>query len=164
MFSNTANSTDFFGYQERLEEAMQGALSAFTREILAEVKENGLKGDHAIYLTISTGPKTGVVMSDKLREKWPEELVIALQHQFVLGEVGYEEFEVVLTFSGETELLTIPYDAIKEYGDPSVPFSFARKPILVTDEVKWEELDIPAPKQRRDTENNVVSLDTFRKE
>ncbi len=104
MFSNTANSTDFFGYQERLEEAMQGALSAFTREILAEVKENGLKGDHAIYLTISTGPKMGVVMSDKLREKWPEELLIALQHQFVLGEVGYEEFEVVLTFSGETEL------------------------------------------------------------
>ena len=49
-------------------------------------------------------------------------MTIILQHQFWDLKVGDEEFEVGLSFGGIPEKLTVPFEAINGFFDPSVQF------------------------------------------
>ena len=49
-------------------------------------------------------------------------MTIILQHQFWDLKVGEEEFEIGLSFGGIPERLTVPFDAINGFFDPSVQF------------------------------------------
>jgi hypothetical protein len=64
-----------------------------------------------------------VRISPRLREKYPEEMTIVLQHQFWDLIVGEEGFEVGLSFNGIPERLGVPFMAIKGFFDPSVQFA-----------------------------------------
>jgi hypothetical protein len=61
-------------------------------------------------------------MSDRLRAQYPDEMTIILQHQFWDLKVSEDEFEVGLSFGGVPEHLTVPFDAINGFFDPSVQF------------------------------------------
>ena len=64
----------------------------------------------------------GVKLSPRLREQYPEEMTIVLQHQFWDLKVTDDAFEVGLSFGGVPERLLVPFDAIKGFFDPSVQF------------------------------------------
>jgi len=64
-----------------------------------------------------------VRISPRLREKYPEEMTIVLQHQFWDLIVTEEEFEVGLSFNGVPERLGVPFEAVKGFFDPSVKFA-----------------------------------------
>jgi hypothetical protein len=49
-------------------------------------------------------------------------MTIILQHQFWDLKVSEDEFEVGLSFGGVPERLTVPYEAINGFFDPSVQF------------------------------------------
>ena len=49
-------------------------------------------------------------------------MTIILQHQFWDLKVSEEEFEVGLSFGGVPERLSVPFDAINGFFDPSVQF------------------------------------------
>src|SRR6185503_2659849 len=57
-----------------------------------------------------------------LREQYPEEMTIVLQHQFWDLAVTDTHFEVALSFNGISEKLHVPLEAIKGFFDPSVQF------------------------------------------
>jgi hypothetical protein len=63
-----------------------------------------------------------VRLSPRLREQYPEEMTIVLQHQFWDLAVTETHFEVGLSFNGITEKLHVPLEAIKGFFDPSVQF------------------------------------------
>jgi hypothetical protein len=63
-----------------------------------------------------------VSLSKRLREKYPKEMTVVLQHRFWDLGVTDERFEVKLTFDGIPERLCIPFAAIKVFFDPSVPY------------------------------------------
>lgn len=111
---------------------VQDALKGVVRKILAEAGRDGLPGDHHFYITFRTGAP-GVRLSQRLREKHPDEMTIVLQHQFWDLNVSEHAFEVGLSFSGVPERLLIPYDAITTFFDPSVQFG-----------LKFETQDAPA--------------------
>lgn len=100
---------------------VQDALKGVVRKILAEAGRDGLPGDHHFYITFRT-TAPGVRLSQRLREKHPDEMTIVLQHQFWDLNVSDHAFEVGLSFSGVPERLLIPYDAITTFFDPSVQF------------------------------------------
>lgn len=100
---------------------VQDALKGVVRKILAEAGRDGLPGDHHFYITFRTGAP-GVRLSQRLRDKHPDEMTIVLQHQFWDLNVSDHAFEVGLSFSGLPERLLIPYDAITTFFDPSVQF------------------------------------------
>ena len=62
-------------------------------------------------------------LSQRLREQYPEEMTIVLQHQFWDLKVTDEAFEVGLSFGGVPERLLVPFEAIKGFVDPSVQFA-----------------------------------------
>jgi len=57
-----------------------------------------------------------------MRDKYPQEMTVVLQHQFWDLGVTEHAFEVGLSFSGIPERLLIPFEAVTGFFDPSVQF------------------------------------------
>jgi uncharacterized protein len=74
----------------------------------------------AIYISFKTHA-AGVTIPAAMRQKYPDEMTIILQHEFWDLSVNGEGFEVSLSFSRKPERLAIPFAAITGFSDPSVP-------------------------------------------
>jgi hypothetical protein len=99
---------------------VQDALKGVVRKVLIDAKD-GLPGEHHFYISFKTD-FPGVRLSNRLREKYPQEMTIVLQHQFWDLNVTEHTFEVGLSFSNIPERLLIPFDALVAFFDPSVEF------------------------------------------
>jgi hypothetical protein len=103
-------------------EALQSdAMRSVVRAVLARTAKSGLPGDHHFYISFDTTAQ-GVSLSKRLKEKYPTEMTIVLQHRFWDLSVSEERFEVKLTFDGIPERLVVPFAALKVFFDPSVRF------------------------------------------
>jgi hypothetical protein len=105
----------------RYDVMVEGALRGVVREALNYVVENGLPGDHHFYVTFRTG-HPDVVMPDHLRQRYPREMTIVLQYQFWDLDVREDGFAVTLTFNNVSERLSVPFEAVIAFADPSVRF------------------------------------------
>jgi uncharacterized protein len=127
----------------------QEALRSVLRRVLADAAKNGLPGDHHFYISYATDAP-GVRMSPRLREQYPQEITIVLQHQFWDLKVGEEAFEVGLSFSGVPEHLGVPFAAIKRFFDPSVQFGlqFESEPVEAGEESASADTPAPEPEKK----------------
>ncbi|KQQ32280.1 Stringent starvation protein B [Methylobacterium sp. Leaf125] len=100
---------------------VQDALRGVVRKVLTDAAREGLAGEHHFYVSFRT-EAPGVRMSQRLREKYPQDMTIVLQHQFWDLGVNEHTFEVGLSFSGVPERLLVPFDALTGFFDPSVQF------------------------------------------
>ncbi len=85
------------------------------------VSEHGLPGDHHFYMTFLTN-MPDVDIPARLKERYPEEMTIVLQHQFQNLRVNRQaqSFSVGLSFGGIPSTLHIPFRAITAFADPHV--------------------------------------------
>ena len=104
-------------YETLAQEAMRGVV----RTVLQKAAKFGLPGDHHFYISFET-QAAGVALSKRLKEKYPSEMTIVLQHRFWDLNVSDDRFEVKLTFDGIPERLVVPFSAIKVFFDPSVRY------------------------------------------
>lgn len=100
---------------------VQDALRGVVKRVLTDAAREGLSGEHHFYVSFRT-EAPGVRMSQRLREKYPQDMTIVLQHQFWDLGVTEHTFEVGLSFSGVPERLLVPFDALSGFFDPSVQF------------------------------------------
>lgn len=100
---------------------VQDALKGVVRKVLVDAAREGLGGDHHLYVSFRTD-LPGVRLSNRLREKYPQDMTIVLQHQYWDLVVTEHSFEVGLSFSGIAEKLLVPFDALTGFFDPSVQF------------------------------------------
>lgn len=150
---------------------MHRAMRGLIQQVLTQIAEEGLPGDHHFFITFDTRHPE-VQIADWLHERYPEEMTIVLQHWFDALEVTDEGFSVVLNFGNSPEPLVIPFDALRTFVDPSVEFGL-RFESADPDEDDDAEPDLdddvdttpdddhspdPAPPR-----GEVVSLDKFRK-
>lgn len=108
---------DLIRYDILAQEALRGVI----RKVLAEVASTGLPGNHHFFITFLTGAP-GVRISSRLKEKYPEQMTVVLQHQYWDMLVTDQLFEIGLSFGDVPEKLTIPFSAIRGFYDPSVNF------------------------------------------
>jgi hypothetical protein len=106
---------------------VQDALRSVVRRVLADTARSGLPGDHHFNIAFKT-QAPGVVVPAGLKNRFPDEMSIILQHEFFELVVTPEAFEVTLNFSRKAERVTVPFDAITGFTDPSVPFGFKLEP------------------------------------
>jgi uncharacterized protein len=111
----------------------QDALRGVVRHVLTDTAKKGLPGDHHFYISFFT-TADGVKISPRLREQYPEEITIILQHQFWDLMVRENHFEVSLHFGGVKERLVVPFTAIKGFFDPSVQFGLQFETVAGEDE------------------------------
>lgn len=59
----------------------QDAMRSVVRSVLTRVAKTGLPGEHHFYVAFNT-QAPGVTISKRLKEKYPAEMTIVLQHRF----------------------------------------------------------------------------------
>lgn len=153
---------DVFRYDRMVEKALRNVV----RQTLLEVVEHGLVEEHYFYVTFFT-QHPGVSIPDYLRERYPGEMTIVLQHQFYDLDVAEDKFSVMLSFNSVPERLTVPFSAITIFSDPSVNFSLQFQPLGEDhdgddDDYASEELDLDKDDARGLKKGEVISLDSFR--
>src|SRR5579862_1684689 len=114
---------DFIGYRALTDAALRGVV----REALRRVEKQGLVAAHHFRLTFKTN-YPGVEIPDFLREQYPEEMTIILQHQFWGLKVKEHHFEVTLTFKKMLATLAVPFQALTAFLDPGVQFGLQFQP------------------------------------
>ena len=117
-------SQDLIRYDLLAQDALRGVI----RTVLADVAQNGLPGEHHLYIAFDTSAP-GVRMSNRLRERYPEEMTVVVQHQYWDLEVTDATFAISLSFNGVPERLVVPFAAVKGFFDPSVQFGLQFEPM-----------------------------------
>lgn len=160
---------DFIDYNQLVEQSLRDV----PRRALKRVSETGPVGSHHFYVTFRT-QAPGVVLSDRLRARHPDEMTIVLQHEFWGLEVSEVEMSVTLSFGGVSERLTIPFAAMLGFADPSANFAlqFGPRPAAIEAQpapaspkqaTESQSKDQPRPEEAAAKEGTVVTLDSFRK-
>ena len=161
---NTVTST--IDYGNLMHRAMRGLI----QEVLTRIENEGLPGDHQIFITFDT-MHPDVEIADWWSDRYPGEMTVVIQHWFDNLNVTDEGFTITLNFGDNPETLYIPYDAIKTFVDPSVEFGLRFEtqededaPVVEIDEAPMDEMVEPEePAEGERKEADVVSLDQFRK-
>jgi hypothetical protein len=150
---------------------MHRAMRGLIQEVLCDVRDNGLPGAHHFFITFET-THPEAELADWLRERYPNEMTVVMQHWFDNLDVTDEGFTVTLNFGDSPETLYIPYDAIQTFVDPSVEFGLRFESQdeaeeddeeEASDEAALDEHDIEAEDTTKPRDADVVSLDSFRK-
>ncbi len=169
---------DFIGYQALTDAALRGVV----RDALRRIEKSGLIGAHHFYLTFKTHAE-GVDIPDFLKEQYPDEMTIIIQHQYWALKVKDDYFEVTLTFKKLPAPLHIPFSALTAFFDPGVQFGLQFRsdaegqqqksspaPVAVPSPPPEANADAPepvgpkpAPAAEKAGPGEVVSLDSFRK-
>ena len=150
---------------------MHHAMRGLIQQVLTDVAETGLPGEHHFFITFDT-MHPDVEIADWLSDRYPGEMTVVMQHWFDNLTVTGEGFAVTLNFGDSPEPLYIPYDAILTFVDPSVEFGLRFEtqdgddqdappaPMIVAEDIELPEDDT---KEKPKGDAEVVSLDSFRK-
>ena len=141
---------------------MHKAMRGLIQTVLNDVAANGLPGEHHFFITFDTTVE-GVEMADWLRARYPGEMTVVVQHWFDALKVTDAGFSITLNFGNNPERMTIPFDAMRTFVDPSVEFGLRFE--THTDEDDDEDgddgpEDDPTPPHQ---DAQIVRLDKFRK-
>ena len=159
---------------------MNTAMRFFVRKVLEKIAEDGLPGKHHFFITIDSS-HSEFEMASWLREKYPKEITIVMQHWFDNLIVKTSGFNITLNFGDVPEPFYIPYDAILAFVDPSVEFGVKFEQATSEQETnkltealqtmmdpqvpigKSDTVETSNTKLNDETNAQIVQLDTFRK-
>jgi len=158
--------TDTLDYGSLMHRAMRGLIF----NVLEQVRDHGLPGNHHFFITFDT-MHPDVQLADWLKDRYPAEMTVVIQHWFENLVVRDDGFSITLNFGDQPEPIHIPFDAIQTFVDPSVEFGL-RFENQDMDEL-GEEAEADKTEPNADTteisdaeprrEAEVVSLDQFRR-
>ena len=137
---------------------MHRAMRGLIQTVLRDVAKNGLPGAHHFFITFDTSVE-GVQMADWLRNRYPGEMTIVVQHWFDNLTVTDEGFTITLNFGDNPEPLAIPFDAVRTFVDPSVEFGLRFETHADDEDDDEDPEDDPPPQDAQ-----IVRLDKFRKQ
>ncbi len=150
---------------------VEAALRTVVRDVLRLLAGEGLPAPHHFYITFRTS-HPGVEMPDFLRERYPGDMTIVLQHQYWDLQVEDDAFAVTLSFSDQLQRMRVPYNAVKVFADPGVEFGlqFTLEPAPEPSSEPTRLLAGPQPRAVATEEERpagagaeIVALDRFRK-
>lgn len=163
-------SGEYIDYGRLIDDAMH----IIVKKALEFVCKNGLPGNHHFFISFLTN-YPGVSISPNLKNKYPEEMTIVLQHQFENLIVEEKNFSVRLSFDNVKETIKIPFEALVAFADPGVKFGLQFRHLDDSDnekkDTKFSEVASDKNKNTSDDDvlttslgsTNVVDLNSFRK-
>ena len=144
---------------------MHNAMRSLIQDVLTEVKINGLPGEHHFFITFDTN-HADVEMASWLKDRYPTEITVVMQHWYDDLEVKDDGFSVTLNFGDTPEHLVIPYEAILTFVDPSVEFGLRFETNEEDEDTDEQKPTVSKESNKDDAKKEtgqVVSLDNFRK-
>lgn len=110
-------SDSFIDYSILVDDAMH----LIVKKSLQVFAESEYHGEHHFFVSFVT-KYPGVVLSDRLRSKYPHEMTIILQYMYDDLTVNDDSFSVSLSFDHVQTRIVIPFAALTAFADPSVKF------------------------------------------
>ena len=162
---NNGSTTQGFDYDFLVEDSLKNVV----KKVLKITSETGLVGNSHFFITFN-GNDPNVIVPPELRSTDNTEIKIIIQHQFWDLKTSDDHFEVTLSFSGEKMNISVPFEAITSFTDPSVGFGLQFKieeNFKDTSLSKIESSDLNKTKITNLEDNDqksgeIVSLDEFR--
>ena len=162
---NYGSDSKSFDYDSLVEESLKNVV----KKVLKITSETGLVGNSHFFITFN-GDDPSVIVPPELKNADNSEIKIIIQHQFWDLKTSEDHFEVTLSFSGKKKNISVPFEAITSFTDPSVGFGLQFKiedNFKNTSLSKIENSDAnkPAITKLDDTDlksGEIVSLDEFR--
>ena len=143
-------------------EALRGVATKAPRHAAIHCLSNGLH----FYITFKTG-RGDVDIPVFLKERYPDEMTIVLEHQFWDLKIHEREFEVALSFNDKRERLLIPFNAITAFSDPSVKFGLQFQEVENNEDQTIDDINLDTSDSKKQeliekSSGEVVSLEKFR--
>lgn len=144
---------------------MHRAMRGLIQSVLTEVAEHGLPGAHHFFITFDT-THPEVQIADWLKERYPTEMTVVIQHWYENLAVTDDGFSITLNFGNNPEPMVIPFDALRTFVDPSVEFGLrfeTQEQDEEDDEDDTEDIEVEVEEEPVCQDAEIVSLDQFRK-
>ena len=131
-------------------------------EILKEIEKKGLDGKNHLYVTFATNnPKTSA--PDWLLQKYPIEMTIVIQHEYYHLSVNKKNFNIGLSFNNKKCDLTISFDSIISFADPSSNFGLNYQFNKTTVEDDKKTLVEKKKSVKKKKSSNVINFTNYKK-
>ena len=126
------------------------------RDILINIKVNGLSKNNHLYITFLTNHKN-VDLPNWIKQKYPEEMTIIIQYEFYNLEVNKNNFSITLSFNNINTNLIIGYDSVLSFADPSENFGLILQEKKIQNKIKKNLRKIKTKK------SNVINFSNYKK-
>ena len=139
-------------YQKILDKNM---LNVF-KDILTIIKDKGLLNNNHLYVTFFTNHEN-VKLPNWLKQKYPDEMTIVIQHEYYDLEINENNFSISLSFSDIKTNIKIDYNSIISFADPSANFG------LILQKNKIQKKVNKKKENKNPIKNNVINFSNFKK-
>ena len=131
-------------------------------DILKDVEKKGLSGHNHLYITFATNnSKTSV--PQWLLQKYPSEMTIVIQHEYYHLSVNKKNFNIGLSFNNKKSDLTISFDSIISFADPSSNFGLNYK-FNKSIEKNNKKIVVKQKKfKKKKNSSNVINFSNYKK-
>ena len=131
------------------------------RDVLINIKKNGLQEGHHLYITFKTNDKE-VIIPQWLLDKFPSEMTIVIQYEYWNYEVANDHFKITLSFNDIKTDLIIPFSSVISFADPYANFGLK----LIKDNLiinkKTNKMKKKLKTSEYEKKGNVIELNKFR--
>ena len=163
--NNDNTDSKSFDYDFLVEESLKNVV----KKVLKITSETGLIGNSHFFITFN-GNDPNVRVPPELKNNDNSEIKIIIQHQFWNLNMSDEHFEVTLSFNGKKKNISVPFNSITSFTDPSVGFGLQFKieddlKDINSSKIENKDLNKQTKKKPDNTElksGEIVSLDEFR--
>ena len=107
-----------------------------------------------LYISFRTN-RSDVVLSNRIKNAYPEEITIVLENQFRNLCVDDNDFSVTLAFGGIDETIKVPFQALTGFTDRKANFN-----IRFNQKIPIRSIKNASEKEKK---CKVISIDAFRK-
>ena len=139
-------------YQKILNKNM---LNVF-KDILKNIRDNGLSNNNHLYISFLTNHKN-IQLPNWLKQKYPQEMTIIIQYEYHDLKINNNNFSISLSFNDIKTNLTIDYNAIISFADPSANFGLILQKNKNQKKLK-RNLD-----NKKSKEGNVINFSNYKK-
>ena len=140
-------------YQEILNQNLLNVL----KDILTEIKSNGLSHNNHLYITFLTNHKD-VKIPKWLLKKHPELMTIVIQYEYYDLKIDNKFFQITLSFNDIRTTLKIGYNSIISFADPSANFG-----LKIKTENSNKKIKKTIKKQTKKDIDNIINFSNYKK-
>ena len=147
---------------------IENAMLNMVKDILKKVSRKGLPKNHHFLITFFSNSK-GVIIPEWMKEKYPEKMTIIIRNWFEDLYVTEKKFEISLNFNNTVERLSIPFNSLELFADPSVDFAISFNQVNSTpnsktkvDKNSSDQIDKQKIELSKKSEN-VIDFKNFKK-
>ena len=131
------------------------------KDVLTNIKNNGLLEGHHLYITFKTNDKK-VIIPQWLLDKFPSAMTIVIQHEYWNYDVTNDHFKITLSFNDIKTDLIIPFSSVISFADPHANFGLKLIQDKVVDKKNKNEMKQKLKIKEYSKKGNIIELNKFR--